>query len=173
MSEIRVHGLTLDPEVTKIDRKELKAKLVAVLDRGITNDRLAVDLPGHVHGEWVVNDPMEIARVQALGFEVDNQYAPKRSLHSDGSTTAIVGDVIHMVCSKEVKEVIDEIRRERFIAEHGSAAPSGMDNLPEERGFKTAMVGAGVKVIDESKAGVVGADEVNIAIRAHKSENAQ
>lgn len=119
-TEVIVQGL--DPKVAerieKAERGELKAKLAAILDRGIVQDRLTVELPDDVHGEWVRNDPLEIRRLETLGFRVDDEYAKKRAIHSDGSSSAIVGDVIHMICPKEVKEVIDEIRVDRMIREH-------------------------------------------------------
>jgi len=96
-------------------RAELKARLVTVLERGVVHDRLYVPLPDDVHGEWVRNDPLEIARMKVMGFQIDHEYAPKRALHSDGSGAAIVGDVVHMTCPKIIKETIDEIRHEQFL----------------------------------------------------------
>lgn len=95
-------------------KAEMKARLVQVLERGMVHDRMMVPLPSDVHGEWVRNDPLEIARMQTLGFQIDHEYAPKRALHSDGTSAAVVADVIHMICPKEVKETIDEIRHEQF-----------------------------------------------------------
>lgn len=96
-------------------RAERKAKLATVLERGFLNDRLAVDLPSDVHGEWIRNDPLEIHRMEAMGFEVDRVHAPKRAIHDAGTETAVVGDVIFMTCDKETKVMIDEIRHENFI----------------------------------------------------------
>lgn len=95
-------------------KAEMKARLVQVLERGMVHDRMMVPLPADVHGEWVRNDPLEIARMQTLGFQIDHEFAPKRALHSDGTSSAVVADVIHMICPREVKEVIDEIRHEQF-----------------------------------------------------------
>lgn len=100
-------------------RSEIKARLAQVLDRGVVNERLHVDLPSDMHGEWVPNTREEIYRMETLGFEVDTTYAKQRALHNDGTDKAIIGDVIFMTCSKMVKEVIDEVRREKFEALHG------------------------------------------------------
>lgn len=104
--------------IDKAEKGELKAKLAAILDRGIVEDRLRVDVPPHLHQEWVRNDPLEIRRLESLGFRVDIEYASNRAIHSDGSNSAIVGDVISVICPIEVKEVIDEIRHEQVIRQH-------------------------------------------------------
>lgn len=104
--------------IEKAERGELKAKLAAILDRGIVEDRLRVEVPDNMHQEWVRNDPIEIRRLQSLGFMIDDVYAPSRAIHSDGTSSAIVGDVISMICPREIKEVIDEIRLEQIIKQN-------------------------------------------------------
>lgn len=97
-------------------RSEKKARLARILDRGIINDRITIDLPSDLYGEWVRNDQLEIQRMQVLGFQVDHEYAPKSAIHNDGSGAAILGDVIFMTCDRETKEIIDEIRAEQYYA---------------------------------------------------------
>lgn len=104
--------------IKKAEKGELRAKLAAILDRGIVEDRLKVELPEGMYGEWVRNDPLEIRRLQSLGFKIDDTYAKNRGIHSDGSDSAIVGDVIYMIVDKEVKDVIDDIRHEQIIKTH-------------------------------------------------------
>lgn len=99
------------PELTRAERK---AKLASILERGIVGDRLYVDLPSDVHGEWVPDDPLEIHRMQALGFEVDKTYSVKRALHAGGDGVSKVGDVVFMTCPMEIKEIVDEIRLENY-----------------------------------------------------------
>ena len=116
---------TNEPEQVDAAQEEIltraarKAKLVRILDRGIVADRLHVDLPTNLYGEWVADDPVEISRMEALGFHKDTEYAPSRSLHSSGIKEGKIGDVIHMICEKETKDIIDEIRREQFDRRHG------------------------------------------------------
>jgi len=114
-----------------LSRAEKKARLAVVLDRGIAHDRLKVNLPADVHGEWVRNDPFEINRMRFLGFEIDKEYAPARSLHGDGTGSAIVGDVIFMTTSKERKDMIDEVRKDQFFRVNGY--PGDTKNSREER----------------------------------------
>lgn len=103
-------------ETTAVETREAKkARLARVLDRGLSADRLHVDLPPHLHGEWVFNDQIAIFEKEALGFKIDTEYAPKRALHSKGDGMSIVGDCVFMICSKEDKELIDEIRRDQYM----------------------------------------------------------
>ena len=102
----------VQPEMT---REEKKARLVSVLERGIVHDRLHVPLPPDIYGEWARMDPLEIARMQTLGFQIDYEYAQRRALHSDGTGAAVVGDVVFMTCPRETYEIIKEIRHEQFM----------------------------------------------------------
>lgn len=101
------------------DRAKRKSMLIQAFDRGIVHDRLAVKLPPHIHGEWVRNDPMEVDRLKTIGFEVDYEYATRRGINNDGTGAAVVADVIFMICPKEVKELIDEVRMDKFQAING------------------------------------------------------
>jgi len=138
-SEVIEQGL--DPKIAerikKAERGELRSKLASILDRGIVQDRLLVELPEDLHGEWVRNDPLEIRRLETLGFRIDNEYAVKRAIHSDGTSSAIVGDVIHMICPKEVKDVISEIRIERMVREHAGKRTGKSNVNKEERELLT------------------------------------
>lgn len=173
---------------TNLTREERKARIAAVLDRGITNDRLKVDLPEHLHGEWINRDPAEIMRMQALGFEIDTQYAPKRALHNVGDSSAVIGDVVFMTCSKEVKELIDEVAKEQFLITNGDPSikhrrhqkgdlPSrtgGAGSASDDPNFKDESTGfdiRGSKVIDESRENQLVGNEVAEAIKAATINN--
>lgn len=147
------------------DRAAKKARLATVLERGIVGDRLQVDLPPDLHGEWVRNDPLEINRLQAVGFEVDNKFATSRSLHNDGTGASIVGDVVFMTCSRETKEIIDEIRHDQFMrmnrpgkskeekefveavhAQTGGVIPSVVES--QQHSIRTAEIAAALAEVD-------------------------
>lgn len=121
----------LSPE----ERAKRKARLAVLLDRGLIQDRLSVPLPADKHGEWVRNDPLEIHRLETLGFEVDTKFANAHALHNDGSGAAVVGDVIFMITSRENKELIDEIRHEQFLASNNPRKSR------EEREFEEKVKG--------------------------------
>jgi hypothetical protein len=139
-----------------MSREEKKARAVRILERGMVNDRTTVEnLPPHLHGEWVPRDAIEIDRKAALGFWIDHEYAPRRSLHSAGTGESIVGDTVYMVCLKEDKEIIDEVRYEQYIRMHGTKEQRkqlGINDLStrEEREFKTQALASDNPVIEES-----------------------
>jgi hypothetical protein len=171
IENIKPESRTADDEARLVGYKVLyakqrKAKIARVLDRGFINERLEVELPPELHGEWVRDDSIEIDRMRALGFEVDKQYATKRSLHSGGDATAKVGDVIFMVCSKEDYMLQEEVRRERFEQMHGK--PGKRDKQLEERAFEGQVKTETpeVPVIDDSHAREAEASDIRAAVEA-------
>jgi len=145
---------------------EAKPKIVDILDRGMVVDRLKVDLPSDLHGEWVPNDKLEIARYEALGFVIDTAYAPSRSLHSDGTGKAIVGDTIHMICHKSVRETIDKIRQRNFDAAHGIKAKQA----EESEYLKTAapLIADGIVPMADSKAHAINDRDIAAVLNETK-----
>lgn len=111
---------TLDSSQEKIDFKspEFKKRVAQILDRGFAVDRLHVDLPPHLYGEWVSRDQQAIHRMELLGFKIDTEYARARRLHDGGDGASYVGDVVFMVAPREVKEAIDEVRRDVYNRTH-------------------------------------------------------
>lgn len=135
--------------IRSMTRDQKKARLAYLLDRGIIHDRLAVNLPPDKHGEWVRNDGMEIHRMQTMGFWIDNEYANARAINSDGKHGNIIGDVIFMVCDKETKELIDEVRYEQMLR-----ANKDPKSAPEEKDFQAqthAATGGEIPTFVESK----------------------
>jgi hypothetical protein len=111
--------IALDRTLTKA---QLRAKMVEILDRGVTTSRLDLDVDDDIHYEWVPNNAVEKNRMRTYGFEVLSRSRHLKSgnpLHEGGADEIIVGDVIAMGCSKARKQVLDEIKSERFIAMHG------------------------------------------------------
>lgn len=107
--------VTIEEENTYTQRK---ARLAEVYERGLTGDRLHVDLPPELYGEWVPRDVVSIHRKEALGFKIDTEYAPKRALHDKGDGASYVGDCVFMVCDREVRDILDELRQERYEQTH-------------------------------------------------------
>jgi hypothetical protein len=103
-------------EVPEFNPTAERARLVEVLGRGVTVDRLAVpNLPADLHGEWVRDDPFEIESMRRLGFRDGTEYAQSRASHGDGLVSAKVADVVYMVCDRRTKEIIDDIRNKESI----------------------------------------------------------
>lgn len=137
-------------------RAEAKARIVQILDRGITNERLNVKVPDDVYGEWVLNIPTEVSRFENMGFKLDDKYSAGQAVHGN----AKIGDTVFMTCPKYVREVIDEVRMERFVAMHGKPG-SPKRKLKEETDFQNQ---AGLPVVNTSSSETIGIDEIRKAL---------
>lgn len=156
MSEIKE---TDDLNIRDLPREERRARLIRIRERGYISSRLDVKLPPELHGEWFHNSPVDIARAQSLGFEIDTKYAPSQALHSDGTGRAIVGDVIFMTCPKEVKEDIDWAERERLRQLRNPTRPQ-----PEESNAATAIAALGLEPTNASTRRLVGQEEIKSTV---------
>lgn len=163
---------TMTAEQKKEKYKEKRARIARVLERGYIVDRAVVDnLPPHLHGEWVPDDPMEIERKKALGFWIDTEYAPKRSLHSEADVgKAKIGDCIYMVCPKEDKDLIDEIRYEQYVRTHGSPDELKRLHQKEEEDFSKLTGTLGLPVVDESAENSARKDELIAALKGAETK---
>lgn len=133
-----------------------RARIVTILDRGITNERLNVDIPADVYGEWVLNIPTEVQRFQSMGFEIDDKFSAGKAVHGN----AKIGDTVFMTCPRYVKEVIDEVRMERFIAMHGKPG-SANRKLKEETDFASKSE---LPTVNTSTSEQIGIDEIRKAL---------
>lgn len=152
-----------DSEEHKKLRAQRKATLIRVLERGQVADRLQVDLPPELYGEWVPNDKMSIYEKELLGFKVDTEYAPKRRLHDQGDNSSVIGDAIFMTCTKEDHEIHEEIRRENYEALN---AKPGSFTAPqrEEKEFSADQRTIGMPVVQESRNRVARKAEIETAL---------
>jgi hypothetical protein len=115
------------------EKDSFRAIAVDISSRGMVNAALEVALPEGIEGQWVANDPKEIARLKTLGFVEDTEFALKNALHNDGSGRAVIGDTIHMLIPKWKKEIINAERDKKFFAKHGFKG--GGHLMQEERDF--------------------------------------
>lgn len=156
-----------DRNVGTISRAERKKQLAQVLERGRTVDRLTVDLPPSVYGEWVLNDEVEIARMESLGFGIDTEFAKRRRLHSEGDSKSIVGDVIFMTCSREDHEILEEIKQERYKIFHGDKKKKGQKEEADFAGLVQKQIPE-VPVIDASSTREVRKSQLEEALSTKK-----
>lgn len=157
-------SLALDPEEIQRLRREKKARLASVLERGVVADRLNVELPPDKWGQWVPNDQAEIVRLQALGFWIDEKYATARALHNQGSQLgSVVGDTIFMVCDKETKEILDEIRQESYESINGKPGAT-IKSQKEEKEFAASTQRQGLPVVEESASRAARKAELEAAL---------
>ena len=162
--EIVVGQPDIQAQLLALSPKERRARLAQVLDRGYTEIRLRVPLPNDVHGEWVHNSPTEIHRLESMGFKIDDRYAVKNTLHSDGTDKPIIGDVIHMICPMVIKEDIDAAARIRFVQNHGDRKEKAA-MLAEEKSYAGDIKSLGLPLIAESKSHETSGDEIAAAIK--------
>lgn len=147
-------------------REVKKARRAQILARGAANDRLDVNYPADkYHGEWVpIKDGgVAVHRMKSLGAWIDKEYAPSRALHSGESHEggAVVGDCVFMMMNREDKEILDEIKKERYDALHNPRR----GKLKEELDFEN-QAPAETLPKSESNAKRVRRQEIAAAIEA-------
>ena len=159
-------GVSIQDELMKMEPHERVARLVSVMDRGMTGERLKVDLPNDIYGEWVPNDKMEIYRMESMGFRVDEEYAMKNALHNDGTGKPIIGDVIFMTTPKLIREAQVEATRRKYIETHGD--PKDKKRLhSEEKAFLSSLKTAGgVPAVNVGSEEAVGTQEIVDSLKA-------
>lgn len=164
-------ALEKDPEEYKRLRAEHKSRFSRVLERGMIADRLQVDLPPSLWGEWVPRDKQSVYEKELLGFKVDTEYARKRALHDQGTGESIVGDCVFMIQDIEDHNLLEEIRRENFEAANGK--PGGTARLQgEEKEFVASSRTLGLPTIEESAAKLARKAELETALRKNAEAGA-
>lgn len=103
------------PEFLALPVAEQEARIARVLDRASQVDRLYVELPDDLHGEWIADDPISLAEAQQKGFVIDEVYAPKHTVHGSNRQ----GDAVFMTMPKYLKLMYDKKERERYNEIHG------------------------------------------------------
>lgn len=159
-------GLTIQEELLKMDPQERVAKLVSVMDRGMTGERLKVDLPNDMYGEWVPNDKMEIYRMESMGFRIDEEYAMKNALHNDGSGKPIIGDVIFMTTPMLIREAQTEATRRKYIETHGDPREKKKLHSEEKAYLSSLKTQGGVPAVVNSSEEQVGTQEIVDSLKA-------
>jgi hypothetical protein len=154
-----VAGSSASGVVTVEERAQRKARLAEVYARGVLGDALHVSLPPHLHGEWVPRHDASINRKLSLGYTIDTEFAPKqkKSMHDQGDGGSHVVDVVFMTCSRETKEMLDEIKAEKFKAMHN---PKAGKIQKEEKDFLSR---ADAETVPSATGNVVQAGVHNIA----------
>lgn len=150
-------NLTDSSEIDFANIDELEARIARVMERGMLADRLNVELPGELYGEWVSDDPVEIFRMQAMGFKEDKEYATKYAIHSDGTNRAKVGDVVFMVAPRIVKQLIDKRHAILYEQTHGK-------KKTEEQKYAALIESQGTPVINTSKNTVVDNKDIALSL---------
>lgn len=146
--------------------QERRARIATILERGIINTRLNVELPPDMHGEWCRDDAVQIDRMRSLGFDIEKEHGFKGSLHDGGDGAARVGDVIFMTCSQDNYELIQEVKRERYMEQHDPKAHDELKAAREESNFKAQLASQApeLPIIEESSTKQAKEDDIKAAL---------
>lgn len=156
-----------DSAAVRETREAKKARLTRILERGFVHDRLHVDLPDTLYGEWIGNDQASIMEAETLGFKMDYEYAGKqlRGMHDVGDGRAVIGDVVFMVMDREDKEIHEEIRREAFELANGKPGQARASQ-GEEKIFSEKARKEGLPIVQESQNRQARKAEIEAALRS-------
>jgi hypothetical protein len=144
-------------------REQKKIRLMSVLDRGASSERLNVDLPPHLHGEWVPLDDVSVYEKERLGFSIDKEFAPKRALHSKGDGKSIVGDCVYMTCLREDYEIMLEIRDDQYLKANRKGSVQ-----KEEKDFNSLTRTEGLETVNEGNINQARKEELEAAMGIKK-----
>ncbi len=142
-----------------------KSRHAQVTYRAGYSTHLHVDVPSHIHYEWVKNAQYDIDEMQRKGFIIDTEYACMSNIHGEKKTgkPTIVQDVICMITPIENKAALDELTREEYVRRHGKPDRSGLVRGRDED--KSANVGIDpipndLGLIEESTTRQIGGAEL-------------
>lgn len=164
--EVEVEIKVGSDEWNKLPKAERKARLARVLSRSSSMDHLNVELPPHLYGEWVHNDPTSINAKRMLGFEIDETHARTNALHSASQGPVRVADVIYMTCPIEVIELKRELDAENYVKHHGKEKDGQFKNQSEEVNFTGKTSEVGLPLIQESTTTSANADQLQAALNS-------
>lgn len=116
---------------TEQEQLEYKRRLFETADRSFVNDRLNVELPEGLHGEWIGTDDFSQYHAQLKGFVDGSEFLKEFNRLHETSTGPTVGDVKFMVIPKWKYEAQQE------MAAMESARRSGLNSREVEEQYKS------------------------------------
>lgn len=146
---------------TEEEKLQYKRRLLETADRSYLNDRLNVELPPDLHGEWVGTDDFSQYNAQQRGFIDGTEYLSKfNKIHDMADGRSIIGDVKFMVIPKWKYEAHQE------VALLESARKSGLnaDAVQKMEEQFAQSVGLG-RMPGQPTARVIDGDELNALIK--------
>lgn len=127
-------------------------------DRSYLNDRLNVQLPAGLHGEWIGRDDFSQYQAKAKGFVDGSDYLGEfNKLYESADGKSAVGDVVFMVIPKW--KYIEQIK----VAEAFAARRSGINarDVDEAEKLQAESMGLGVAGDERTTARVIDGAELN------------
>lgn len=150
---------------TKEEILEYRRKQLAQADRSYLNDRLNVELPDGLYGEWIGRDDFSQYQAQAKGFVDGSQYLQKyNKLYETADGKSAVGDVVFMVIPKWMKEEQDKVAQE--IADRRSGIRAR--DVDETEKALAESIGLSVDRDAKTTARVIDGNELKTIIKEGK-----
>jgi hypothetical protein len=131
---------------------QAKAKYAQLLTRGYIVDRMAVEnADPNMHYEWVLNEPYELHRKDALGFKITTGKAgPTYITNSVGDERKVVGDCVLMELPKEDYSAFCAAQAELAAARMGTKSGDGsFVDAPEDKQVRAGIRDVGLPTIDD------------------------
>lgn len=146
------------PEFAALPPSEQKARLARVLDRSFSVDRLRVNLPPDVYGEWVPSDPVSVAEAELKGLQVDEVYAPQSAV---GRSNRHI-DCIFMTMPKITHDVIESMKLDEYNRIHNPKKNNEgkIVGQAEDKTNSPEANAVGLPIISESQTSSVTGDEI-------------
>lgn len=144
-----------------------RRKQIEMADRSYLNDRLNVNLPEGLHGEWIGRDDFSQYQAKAKGFVDGTEYLGEfNKLYETSDGKSAVGDVVFMVIPKW--QHIEQVR----VAEAFAARRSGI-NAKESNEATAYMeaaeqMGLGVDRSETNSTRVIDGTELNTILKTGK-----
>jgi hypothetical protein len=144
-------GIDVAVSALEREKQEYRARAASIVSRSRLLDIIKVDLPEHLHGEWVPNNNVSINEAKLQGMEIDTEHAAKSSLHSDGSGKAILGDCIFMIQPKWQHDILVEEGQKAYDRKHGIRG-SDKSQVEEREYLNTNKSDGYINTFNESNA---------------------
>lgn len=135
--------------IQKPSAEEIEAfrqRTIELADRSYINDRLNVQLPEHLYGEWIGTDDFSQYNASLRGFVDGSEYLSDFNRLHEGAVGSSVGDVKFMVIPKWKQDIFVEAAQEESRRRAGFSGP-----VPEEAGYKQQAKNEGIGVISEEQ----------------------
>ena len=158
---IDLKNLNPTPEEIAAYRK----KQIEQADRSYLNDRLNVQLPEGLYGEWIGRDDFSQYQAKSKGFVDGSEYLGEfNKLYETADGKSAVGDVMFMVIPKWMH---DEQRR---VADAFAAKRSGINarDVDEAEKLMATEMGLGVESGEKTTARVIDGTELNTILKTGK-----
>lgn len=150
---------TIPADLTPQELQAFKKRYIETADRSYMNDRLNVELPNHLYGEWVGTDSFSQFHARSKGFVDGSQFLKENNILHQTSEGNVFADIKFMVISKQKHEAMVEM--DALIARKKSGIGRDRD---DEYNALAASLGLGVEA-DKSTSRVLVGDQVNSTIK--------